>query len=62
MQQNDRRPVVGAGFNVSDVERSGIDLLQGLKRTSPLGLRQLDGSVEDRARVGNLNWHQLRRR
>ena len=57
MQQNNRRSVDGTRLNVSDVQHASVDLLQGRKGTCSLGLDQLDGCVEHKPRIGNLNRH-----
>ena len=38
MQQKDYRAIGGAGFGVSDVQKAGVDLLQGRERGVRPGL------------------------
>ena len=54
-QQDSGRPIDGACFDVSYVEHTGVDLLQGRKRTRRLGFGQLDGPVDDQPRLGSLD-------
>jgi len=38
VQQNDRRPIGGTGFGVTDIQDSGVDLLQRSERRVRSGL------------------------